>query len=84
MSIITKKVIKLAENRVCVWFNEADKQRYAALGIGTELKDKVKSLFYDFLDKAELEKLQRDKFLSKEEIERITFEQLKKLNVIKA
>lgn len=71
----------MGNNQVAVWFNEADKQRYEALGIGTELKDKVKALFYDFLDKAELEKLQRDKFLSKEEIERLAWDCARKATI---
>ncbi|MBI2101654.1 hypothetical protein HYT53_03500 [Candidatus Woesearchaeota archaeon] len=61
-------------DRIAVWFNEADKQRYDALGIGTELKDKVKALFYDFLDKSELDKLEKKNFLSHEQVEKLTDE----------
>lgn len=68
----------MSNGSIPVWFNKEDQDRYAALGIGTSLKDKVKSLFYDFLDKAELEKLQRDKFLDHTHIEEIVFDILKK------
>lgn len=61
----------MENGRIAVWFNEADKQRYEVLGIGTELKDKVKALFYDFLDKSELDKLERKNFLSHDTIEKI-------------
>lgn len=69
-------MIKLSEERICIWFNQADQQRYASLCIGTSIKDKVKALFYDFLDKADIEKSQRDKFLSHAEIEKICQKQI--------
>ncbi|GEM_PF-6238375 len=71
----------MVNGSIAVWFNEADKQRYDALGIGTELKDKVKALFYDFLDKSELDRLEKAKFLSHENIEQKFLDCCKKYSV---
>lgn len=58
-----------------VWFNQDDQARFKALGIQTPLKDKVKGLFYDFLDGKEASKIA----LSTETIENITRECIKKV-----
>ncbi len=64
----------MAEGQKAVWFNSGDIQRYENLKIGTDFNDKVRSLMYDFLDKAESEKLGRQEFLSHSVIEQITQE----------
>ena len=42
---------------IAVWFSVKDQERYTSLGINTPLKDKIKSLFYEFCERTEKERL---------------------------